>query len=87
MKRPLLRLCSLILLLAAAGCQSLSPAAPAVLLKPNQVKVPALPDWIRQAAQQPPISTDELQLILNGCGRPGARPSPGCKPASAPTMP
>lgn len=73
-------LCSLTLLLAVAGCQSPSPG-PAVLLQKDTIKVRPLPGWILQAAQQPQVSMDELQRILNGCGRPGTTPSSACSPA------
>ncbi len=79
-------LCSLILPLAVVSCASPS-LAPAVLLKPNTIKVQPLPAWIQAAGQQPRISTGELQLILNGSGRPGTTLSTQSKPALQPTMP
>ena len=84
MRNPLLLTCSLALLLANSGCQSLSASPPARLLQPESIKAPALAQWIRDA-QSASISTVELQQILNGCGRPGTTPSPGCTAASSPT--
>jgi len=79
-------LCSLTLLLAVVGCQSPSPG-PAVLLKSNKLQVSPLPAWIREAGQQPQLSTEEWQAILNGQGRPGTKQSQPSRLASSPTTP
>lgn len=84
MNAPHRLLCSLSLLLAAAGCQSLSVRER--LVRPDTIRVPALPAWIREPRLSP-ISMDEWQAILNGRGRPATKPSNASTPASPPTMP
>jgi hypothetical protein len=85
MNKPTRLLCSLTLLLAVAGCQS-SPVRER-LIQPDKLKVPPLPAWIREASQQPQLSMDEWQAILNGQGRPGTRQSPLSRPAPQPMTP
>ncbi len=85
MNKPIQLLCSLTLLLAAAGCQSPSPA-PAVLLKPNRLQVPPLPAWIREPRLQPTL-TQRLPQALLGSQRKETPPSSASMPASQPMTP
>ena len=76
--------CSPILLLAVAGCQSLSvPGRP---IQPDRLTPPSLPEWIREPPLQPNL-TRQLPQILLGSPAKGTPPLSASTPASPPTTP
>ncbi len=63
MKKLILMICSAALLSASSGCASSS--GPRRLVQPDQIKAPALSQWIREP-QLKLISMPQLQQILSG---------------------